>query len=476
MSMQRFQLTSRIQASRSVSGQRTGPRQRLRGQYLSPFRGEEGSALVAAFWMLVVLLLAGLAASYSTTTEVGLSRNERVEAQLFYLAEAGIAQTKKHLNNLGALFVGGGDEGTAPVQVYLNEPIGAAAGVSGTFTAYVDPQDKQEGKPTKYLAITVRARMPGLPIVKVIQERVGQENFAKYAYFTDFEEMADGTEIWFTTNDMLRGPVHSNDQINILGDPVFLREVTSVASSINYGGGPDNPIFNMAGQPVFDVDPVSLPTDLDLLRVKAQETDGLYFTGDAELVLGYDPGTDFAYVDVDQGSGPITYQIPANGVLYVNGNIEIKGELKGQLTVACTGDMWLMDDIVYNTDPRVHPDTADDLLGLVSEQNVIVAATVENLDAGDETFMCSIMALNESFTVENYDTGSHRGDLVVVGGIIQTRRGPVGLVSGEGYSKDYIYDDRLADHPPPSFPTTGKVITLAWRELDPSYDISISVF
>ena len=46
---------------------------------------ERGSALMAAFWMLVVLLLAGLAASYATTTEIGLSGNQRLDAQRLHV-------------------------------------------------------------------------------------------------------------------------------------------------------------------------------------------------------------------------------------------------------------------------------------------------------------------------------------------------------------------------------------------------------
>jgi hypothetical protein len=96
--------------------------------------------------------------------------------------------------------------------------------------------------------------------------------------------------------------------------------------------------------------------------------------------------------------------------------------------------------------------------------------------------MATIMALGTSFTAENYTSGSPRGYLRVIGGIIQDRRGAVGTFNAStgaivsGYEKDYVYDARLANNPPPAFPTTGRVQTLAWRELNPSYDISQNVF
>ncbi len=444
---------------------------------MHPVRNERGSALMAAFWMLVVLLMAGLAASYSTSTEVGLSGNQRLDTQIFYLAEAGVAQTKKYLDQLGIQFVGTGSNGTAPKEVFLEVPVGISGGVSGRFTAFIDPKDNEGGKPTKYLALTVRAWIPGNPIVKVIQERVGQENFAKYAYFTDEERMTSGIIVWFTDGDVLRGPVHSNSQINITGDPIFIKEVTTTASSVNYSGT-CNPDFREGIE--FNVDSIELPTDTGLLRAKAQEAQGLYFGSAADLVLAYDDTTGFASVSVDLGSGPVIYQIPENGVLYVDGDCTIQGTLKGQLTVACSGDMYIVDNLLYTTDPRTDPSSTD-LLGLVADNNVYMADTAENLDAGDEIVMAVIMALNTSFAAENYGSGTPRGYLRVIGGVIQKNRGPVGTFSwgggiSTGYEKDYVYDDRLADSPPPAFPTTGLVQTLAWKEMDPNYDISQNVF
>ncbi len=454
-------------------------RKRIVGRLRAGRLGQErGSALMAAFWMLVVLLLAGLAASYSTTTEIGLSGNQRLDAQVFYLAEAGVAQVHKYLDGLGIPLEGGGATRSAPVLVYLDQQIGAGS-LQGRFTAYVDKMDDLEGKPTKYLAITVRATVPGAPIVKVVQEMVGQENFAKFAYFTDMERLPSGTIVWFNTGDVLRGPVHSNSQLNIHGDPVFLKEVSTTAASINYYAGTNNPDFREGI--TFNADPVDLPGDTGLIRSKAQEAEGLYFGSNATLILDYDPATNFASVSVDLGSGPVVYQVPQNGVLYVDGTCHIKGTLKGQLTVACSGDMYIDDDIYYTTDPRVDSSSTD-LLGLVSDGNVYMADTAANLDAGDETVMACIMALGTSFTAQNYASGSPRGYLRVIGGIIQDRRGPVGTFNAgtgqivSGYDKDYVYDARLANNPPPAFPTTGRVMTLAWKELDPSYDISQNVF
>ena len=78
-----------------------------------------------------------------------------------------------------------------------------------------------------------------------------------------------------------------------------------------------------------------------------------------------------------------------------------------------------------------------------------------------------------SFHVSDYNTKSPTGTLKVVGGIIQKARGPVGLLSGStlayGYAKDYWYDARLADNPPPYFPTTGGYDRLSWQRWGGAY-------
>jgi hypothetical protein len=163
----------------------------------------------------------------------------------------------------------------------------------------------------------------------------------------------------------------------------------------------------------------------------------------------------------------------------VNGIAEVKGELAGHLTIASKNDLRIVDDVRYHTDPRTDP-TSEDILGLISEANVVMAATSANLDSGDETLMAAVMALGTSFGAENYNAGSPRGKLKLYGGVVQMRRGAVGTFNSHGiatgYEKAYNHDIRLMDNPPPAFPTTGVIERLAWQQIDPATDISANVF
>jgi len=139
----------------------------------------------------------------------------------------------------------------------------------------------------------------------------------------------------------------------------------------------------------------------------------------------------------------------------------------------------IYDNLIYHTDPRVDPESMD-ILGVIAEKNILLDGSPHgpNADVADETIMGCFMALEWSFTAENYASGTPRGTLVLYGGMIQRRRGPIGTFSGSsgqpltGWTKDYTFDSRLIDYPPPAFPTTGQVEKISWEEIDPSTDIA----
>lgn len=84
--------------------------------------------------------------------------------------------------------------------------------------------------------------------------------------------------------------------------------------------------------------------------------------------------------------------------------------------------------------------------------------------SGSITIDAAILALNQSFVVNNYAAGSPEGSLNVNGAIAQFARGPVGGYNSSGvltsgYTKNYTWDPRLPLYPPPSYLEPG---TPAW--------------
>jgi len=186
------------------------------------------------------------------------------------------------------------------------------------------------------------------------------------------------------------------------------------------------------------------------------------------------------------------------GVIYVNGVTGISGTLRGRITLYATGDVAVLDDLRYATDPS--SGLCSDILGVIGAQNIFVAdnalngpqspsGTYRNFNDFNQDVVLQgvLMALSTSFGAENYSSGptnangcegqpNGRGCLYLTGGLIQNARGAVGTFSGSGgtgYTKRYSYDRCALYNPPPYFPTTGRYTDNRYYEIDPSrFDVA----
>jgi len=223
----------------------------------------------------------------------------------------------------------------------------------------------------------------------------------------------------------------------------------------------DEPVFSEGVD--FGSEPIVMPNQALNLR-SAASSSGLALTGNSTVVFNSD-GT-MNVTNSARGWSNRNMALPANGALFVNnGNLTVSGTLNGRATVGASRDVIIPNNLEYAVDPQINP-SSDDTLGIISEQDVVIddnAPTNLNIDA-------CIIALDSSFTLENYDDPPAKGTLTVYGGIIQDERGPVGTFNGStgtkrsGYSKNYLYDNRLLTSPPPYMPTTGDFVTLSWEE------------
>jgi hypothetical protein len=185
----------------------------------------------------------------------------------------------------------------------------------------------------------------------------------------------------------------------------------------------------------------------------------------------------------------------ARGVISVDGTVGISGTLVGRVTLHTTGTVVVLDDVRYGTNPATTGRCVD-VLGLLAEDEVVVADnmllnqvqsrpgsnSVANQrildDSKDLILHAVVMTLNTSFRVENFGSGptvgnncagntNGRGCLMLLGGLIQEARGPVGTSANTGYLKQYTYDRCANLRPPPYFPTTGRYLDNRYMEIDP---------
>ena len=345
---------------------------------------------------------------------------------------------------------------------------------------------------------------------RTLELKVKQQLLNDFLYFTDKEiQPGVGNPLWFTDADVIDGPLFTNDQLSIQGDPTFKHHVTSayggggdgnsnhVPSLLYYNGDAnshlesdaegnaphDNPQF-LDGY-TLAADQIEYPSLAIALDIKKTALDGgISLGGVFEIVLGRP--------DDDTGEpmyGYVSYRLSDkkqwtdveissfNGLIFVNGGCTVSGVLDGTLTIATNGQLWITDDVVYrDAGPDGPGDFCDDMLGLIAGSDVVVDDSAPNMD--DCEIHAAMISLDNCFKADGFNAGPPRGDLTVYGSIVQSFRGPVGTselgVDGDlfvqsGYAKDYHFDWRLQEQSPPHFYEFfgGSEYTMVrWRELD----------
>ena len=279
----------------------------------------------------------------------------------------------------------------------------------------------------------------------------------------------------------------------------------------------------------LDVDPIPLPPSSDLQKVAAwgpngaypmaagvytPPNGGVYINGDAAIQMNVDAGGNQQFritqgatvttLTIDKvndrigrqvGAGPITYTPGAgNGMVYSTGNItSLSGSIADNVTsgvpavidhrsaftiatdvnagknIVVTGPLKHVTAYDPAKGPSDQANMKSGTLGLIGRNVTIGATAPANMEIDAVILAGSETTTDGSFGVSNYATKKPTGTLKVLGGIIQKARGAVGTLSGgvlaTGYAKDYWYDARMADNPPPFFPTTGGYDRLSWRRM-----------
>jgi hypothetical protein len=311
--------------------------------------------------------------------------------------------------------------------------------------------------------------------VEVFLDRNAQQSFTLFAWMTNFE----GNVFWIT-GDTVWGRIHSNGNLHVDGRPVFMEKATTSKSfDPKVGTGTNKAIFKQGYE--TGVAEVTLPDDISEL-INASAAGGRKYTSEIWITLS--PGTSAdgdgkAYIRTSS-TGSIVDSISLsdasfNGALVSTGRVHVKGTVDGKLTIGSQSDVVVEDNIFYEQNPLTT--TSNDLLGLVANNNVIVANNTAN--NSDCIIQACIFARSGSFLAENYNTRPVAGELRLLGSIVQDERGAVGTFSGStlksGFSKRYRYDTRLSDPSfrPPYYPGYY-VKTLAITDWWESYRVAFA--
>jgi hypothetical protein len=359
-----------------------------------------------------------------------------------------------------------------------------------------------------------RSDYEGLGINKKMALDFSWETYADYLYITNSErDPVNHDIIYFWTPDTLDGKVHSNDTIHIMDyddRPRFMKRVTSTRNAFV---PPGNHARYDKGKGYRAK--IQFPDQATELRGTAGWTSG---TG------GHDSLTQLALTDNliyyrkcgkqrygtiwkircdPPGLGTNFVTIPPSGVIFIYGKCWVSasrglvdrmdGELpessmadgtfisngfSGQLTIGSSDTMLIVDNLIYaHSRPDFSvPTTMDscrDILGLVSENYILVT----RLARPTIYINAAMAAVRGSISVQGIyqDIENEKQSLNIVGSLAQRNRGIVHISSfaNRGFiEKDYHYDVRLMENPPPHFMRIAKSQTLYLEPLFTNGDSS----
>ncbi len=434
-------------------------------------KSKKGIILIVTYLVITVLLTFSLIFLNRSISENRIATRFTNLTLAFNIAESGLDSGLNWLRSQGSP-----PEGTAAIV----NPLGAAEqrviGINGTYsyTLIIDPDDNNPGSYLKRYKIIVTSTAGD--INQTLTREVQTDSYSRYAYFTDIEHFSYyGLKIpvWFTGGDSIQGPTQTNGHFHMKNNPLFAGQTKSEDNFITfYNNGAyfdstaiSNPPLDIPDfQQGIDLgtEPINMPSKALDLRTAAVQN-GIHLSGPATIVLNSN-GT-ITVTNANKGWVNQNMALPVNKAIFVTGgDLTVSGTLKGQLTMGTNRDVVITDNILYSDNPRSNP-ASTDMLGLIAEKDIVIAQTAPNNIEVD----ASVMALGNSFLVENWWVGPAKGTISVYGGIIQRERGPVGTFSSitgtklSGYTKDYDYDARLIASPPPFYPTTGDYVSLSWR-------------
>ncbi|MDF7824472.1 hypothetical protein P4B35_10650 [Pontiellaceae bacterium B12227] len=485
---------------------------------------KEGGILLIV--MLIMLLLAFLSVGFLRLGQVDMleTSGQLNHARAFWMAEAG-------LNELKAIITF--DDNRRPLERYglvgddtavLSRTIDG----SGSYEVFVRAVAAENAlDESAHYAIEVVGRSPGGAASVVVHSLVRLATVAEEVWMTHSEG-----NVSFADGDKLYGPTKTNGKFNIRGTPKIYGRASTGSSRVNYNDSrttsvadPDVFLEGLSfGVPETDFDsdliddiagqsgmaPVEGPAAIEFLA------DGRYVLTEDEITPAvtrmewqrahwerngrrwrYVPA---GYVEVvvepeRRTSLSTTNHIDNIGmpeiddnIIYVNGDVSVKGEVGGSVSVVSDGTISIVDNIVYASAPALDSSGApsipieqwaardiepgsDERLGLYAKEKVEV--DFPDHRSGNEgrpvNIHAAIFVTEPPGGVSNAgfgtaDRGSYLGlpYIHLFGSIVQYDRGTIGYSGGKGFLKDYHHDARFMFSPAPGSPSTVPVFK-NWR-------------
>jgi hypothetical protein len=443
-------------------------------------RSEDGFVLMIVACLLfisvgLVLTILDCASNYGR-----IAQEQATMEQAMYVAEGGLER--------GARFM------QSNVVAIVNSSTGATNGSgsigAGTYNFFI-----QRVNSSTYTIVStgqVYGAYQTSSVCRVVSlQDIYQPTYAQFALWTHISN-----NLAYEPGEVFNGAVHADDVMtfsNVGGGPVFSNVVSTLTNVVSNGSSntwsATNGIYFGGGFFINDYQGTMADVDFNSAASTSLKNEassqGLLLTGTSSITFN---GTKVA-ITTKSGASTTNYSYTFNstngiiytqstnsnpGILYLNG-----GTLTGRLTLVSDTNMLIQGNITYSTNPEVTNST--DALALIARDNIIINTNAPNnlqlqaaiLSPGGVSNIVSGVTnfLDGSFSVLDYNTRAASSNLNVYGCIVQNDRGAVNTFNSStgklltGYSKNYKYDPRFINSPPPYFPTiSSQVIFSQWRD------------
>jgi len=413
-------------------------------------------------------------------SQVKIAKNHEQQVSAMEVAEAGINYYLWHLAHDNEDYCDGEEcieEG--PYGPYTHDYTNQNGDVLGTYEITITPPEIAGN------SVTVRSvgKVSGRNLDRVIIATLGIPSFTKYSLFVQDDQL------WVGENEKVHGTVHVNNN-GMYNEGEITGDASSTETTYNgwfglqpgvagpgvFGGAKLFPV------PAADFNQVDI--NISETRIRVRDFGEGQYIGTSSRNRGYHAvlkANEFDLYEVTsyEGRNPTrwdilsetfiqTYSYPDSGVIFVEDNLWIEGNISNQKLTFFAADpdesninkqkgIFIPNNLTYtNYD-------GTDKIGLVTQTNILVTQDAPtNLEIN-----AAMIARYGEIKIEQYNQIKEHikvyGSMAHNTGVVWTYASGSIIISGYR-GTELIIDESNVLNPPPMFPTTGSYSVLSWRE------------
>lgn len=450
-----------------------------------------GNIMITVLVSVSALAIIGISLLGIVMSQIKIFKLKKAEIYALHIAEAGANYYKWHLAHSPEDY----QDGTNRPGPYEHNYYDTYGKLAGKFFLTITPPPTGS---TIVGVISEGRSSTSLNTKRKIQIKYGKPSLAQYSFLTN-------SDIWLGPEENVSGPFYANGGIRMDGanNAEMVSAKKTYTCAPNFGCNPalekpgiwgTGPNFNLWKFPVPTIDFDLITTNLADIKSKTQ-TNGHYYENSNKkgYYIIFNNNSTYTIYKVTNLQSPIkqlnddwtkmenkaeeikdksfigTYNLPLNGLIFVEDELWVEGIINGRVTVvsAKLPDVSSKNtSIIINNNITYISHDGSHVLGLIAQKDIKVPRYCST-DLQIDGFLLA----QKGRVFRNYYSSPYiKNSLTVYGGIITNKTWTWSWVNGsnvviDGYkSTNAIYDNNAKYSPPPGFPTSGEYDVISWRE------------